>query len=146
VALFFGRSARADSAFFGSRETLRIGHTQCSLQPQISGLLEKRLTMNLIAPPAYSMPAIRRLLLQSTLVAGVFTLLSACAGFTPSIGVSVPIGRVGGVGVSVGGNGTVSGSVGVGVGGGSVSVGGTGRLPTPAPQSAEPEKKEEKKP
>jgi hypothetical protein len=102
--------------------------------------------MNSVALRAVSMPAIGRFLLKLSVVVGVFSLLTACAGFTPSVGISVPIGSMGGVGVSVGGNGTVSGSVGVGVGGGSVSVGTTGRLPTPAPQPTESEKKEEKKP
>jgi hypothetical protein len=81
----------------------------------------------------------------SLLTAG---LLTACAGIGTSIGVSVPIGRMGGVGVSIGSGGTVSGSVGVGSGGGSVSVGASGQLPKPAEQKpeVEPEKKEEKKP
>ncbi len=70
-------------------------------------------------------------------------LLAGCAGVGTSVGVSVPIGRHGGVGVSVGSGGAVSGSVGVGVGGGSVSVGASGRLP---PSGAEAEKKEDKKP
>jgi hypothetical protein len=62
---------------------------------------------------------------------GAVTLLTACAGINTSIGVSVPIGRMGGVGVSVGSGGTVSGSVGVGTGGGAVSVGASGQLPPP---------------
>ena len=72
------------------------------------------------------------------------SLLTACAGGGTSVGISVPIGRAGGVGVSVGSGGTVSGSVGVGKGGGSVSVGASGQLP----KKAEPadDKKEEKKP
>ncbi len=104
--------------------------------------------MNSIALRSDSMPPIGRFLLKFVTIAGVLALLTACAGFTPSIGISVPIGGMGGVGVSVGGNGTVSGSVGVGVGGGSVSVGGSGQLPKPAEKKpeTEAEKKEEKKP
>jgi hypothetical protein len=104
--------------------------------------------MNSVANYVDSMSAIGRFLLKSSFVVGIFTLLTACAGFTPSVGISVPIGGMGGVGVSVGGNGTVSGSVGVGVGGGSVSVGGSGQLPKPAEKKpeTEAEKKEEKKP
>ncbi len=108
--------------------------------------------MNLIAIQSYFMPATNRFLLKLLLAAGVFSLLGACAGFTPSVGISFPIGGMGGVGVSVGGNGTASGSVGVGVGGGSVSVGTSGQLPKAAEQKPAPEaekkeeKKEEKKP
>ncbi len=56
-------------------------------------------------------------------------MLTACAGVGTSVGISVPIGRVGGVGVSIGSGGTVSGSVGIGKGGGSVTVGASGQLP-----------------
>jgi hypothetical protein len=55
--------------------------------------------------------------------------LTGCAGFTPSLGISFPIGGLGSVGVSVGADGRVGGSVGVGVGGASVSVGTSGQLP-----------------
>jgi quinol-cytochrome oxidoreductase complex cytochrome b subunit len=68
---------------------------------------------------------------------GAVTLLTACAG--ASIGVSLPIGRMGGVGVSVGSGGMVSGSVGVGTGGGAVSVGASGQLPPPAEKQEKPE-------
>jgi hypothetical protein len=70
---------------------------------------------------------------------GVFSVLTACAGINTSIGVSVPLGRMGGVGVSVGSDGTVSGSVGVGTGGGTVSVGASGQLPPPADKQDKPE-------
>jgi hypothetical protein len=81
-------------------------------------------------------------------ITAVLALSSACAGIHTSLGVSVPIGRAGGVGVSIGSGGTVSGSVGVGAGGGSVSVGASGQLPKPdAPADGKAEdKKEEKKP
>jgi hypothetical protein len=79
--------------------------------------------------------------LKITALAALFTALAGCAGMGTSVGVSVPLGKYGGGGVSVGSGGTVSGSVGVGVGGGSVSVGTSGRLP-----QAEGDKKEEKKP
>jgi len=62
------------------------------------------------------------------------------------VGISLPVGKYGGVGVSVGSGGAVSGSVGVSVGGGSVSVATSGQLPKPAEKAPETEKKEEKKP
>lgn len=108
--------------------------------------------MNLIALCAVSMPARCRFCFKSVTLASIAGLLTACAGVSPSVGISVPIGRMGGVGVSIGGGGTVSGSVGVGAGGGSVSVGATGQLPKPAETKtetkpeADAEKKEDKKP
>ncbi len=75
-----------------------------------------------------------------------FLLLGGCAGVGTSVGISLPVGKHGGVGVSIGSGGTVSGSVGVGVGGGSVSVGASGQLPKPADKAPEAEKKGEKKP
>lgn len=94
------------------------------------------------------MPATARFGIKLSVVPMIATLFTACAGISPSIGISVPIGRMGGVGVSIGGGGTVSGSVGVGAGGGSVSVGASGQLPKPAEKKPESdaEKKEEKKP
>jgi hypothetical protein len=97
--------------------------------------------MKSIANFADSTPANHRFFFRLLAIAALTSLLSACAGVGTSVGVSVPIGRVGGVGVSIGSGGTVSGSVGVGVGGGSVSVGASGQLPKPAE-----DKKEEKKP
>jgi hypothetical protein len=57
-------------------------------------------------------------------------LLAGCTGFSPSVGISFPIGGMGAVGVSVGADGRVGGSVGVGVGAATVSVGTSGQLPT----------------
>jgi hypothetical protein len=55
--------------------------------------------------------------------------LSACAHMGTQVGISLPVGKIGGVGVTVGSGGTVSGTVGVSVGGGSVQVGTSGQLP-----------------
>ncbi len=105
-------------------------------------------TINSIALRAYSMPATPCFSFKFIAMGGLIAMLTACAGVGTSVGVSIPIGRMGGVGVSIGSGGTVSGSVGVGAGGGSVSVGASGQLPKPAEKKAEPEaeKKEEKKP
>jgi hypothetical protein len=109
---------------------------------------ESGFTMILIANYVYSMTPTGRFSLKMLCAVAITGLLSACAGVGTSIGINVPLGRMGGVGVSVGSGGTVSGSVGVGAGGGSVSVGTSGQLPKPAEKKAEPEaeKKEEKKP
>lgn len=56
-------------------------------------------------------------------------LLAGCTGFSPSVGVSFPIGGLGSIGVSVGADGRIGGTVGVGVGGASVNVGTSGQLP-----------------
>lgn len=66
-----------------------------------------------------------------TCVSGILAtaLLTACSGFSPSIGVSFPLGGMGAVGVSVGTDGRIGGTVGVGVGGASVNVGTSGHLP-----------------
>jgi hypothetical protein len=105
---------------------------------------EKEFTMKYIALRAYSMPATGRFFMKISAIAAIAALCTACAGISPSVGISVPIGRMGGVGVSIGGGGTVSGSVGVGTGGASVGVGASGQLPKKAEPEAE--KKEEKKP
>lgn len=99
----------------------------------------------LTAGPAWQQ---RYFSLKCVAVISMAALLTACAGIGTSIGINLPMGRMGGVGVSVGSGGAVSGSVGVGAGGGSVSVGASGRLPKPAEKKAEPEaeKKEEMKP
>ena len=55
------------------------------------------------------------------------TLLAACSGI--SIGIGLPIGGLGSLGVSVGSDGVVGGGVAVGRGGVSVGVGGSTRLP-----------------
>lgn len=57
--------------------------------------------------------------------------LGGCASPGVNLGVSLPLGRHVGVGVSVGGDGRIGTGVGVSVGGGSVSVGTSGRLPSP---------------
>jgi hypothetical protein len=64
--------------------------------------------------------------------------LTACASSGAHFGVSLPVGRYGGIGVGIGTDGRVSGNVGVGVGGGSVSVGTSGQLP---PAKTEEDKK-----
>ena len=68
-------------------------------------------------------------------------LLAGCSSTGVNLGMSVPLGRHVGVGVSVGSDGRIGTGVGVSVGGGSVSVGTSGRLPaqdstkeTPAPR------------
>lgn len=60
--------------------------------------------------------------------------LVGCSGI--SIGIGLPIGGFGSVGVSLGGDGRVSGSVGVGSGGVSVGVGGSAQLPKPSQPAA----------
>jgi hypothetical protein len=54
--------------------------------------------------------------------------LTACANVGSSVGLSIPIGGLGSIGVSVGSDGRVGGSLGVGVGGATVSVGTSGQL------------------
>jgi hypothetical protein len=58
--------------------------------------------------------------------------LVACSSV--GVGVSIPIGGFGSIGVGARSDGTVGGGVSVGTGGVSVGVGGSGRLP----QKAEP--------
>ena len=62
--------------------------------------------------------------------------LSACSSI--GLGISLPIGGIGSIGVGVGGDGRVSGGVAVGRGGASVGVGGTANLPRSIPASAQP--------
>lgn len=62
--------------------------------------------------------------------------LSACSSI--GLGISLPIGGFGSIGVGVGSDGRVSGGVAVGRGGASVGVGGTADLPRPAPSRSEP--------
>ncbi len=66
--------------------------------------------------------------------AGVVAGAVGCANV--GIGLSLPIGRIGGVGVSVGGDGQVGVGVGVGAGHGGVQVGAGGTLPRPAEPAA----------
>ena len=66
-------------------------------------------------------------------VAGIMAGTTGCASV--GLGISLPIGRAGGVGVSLGGDGQVG--VGVGVGSGPVQVGAGGTVHRPkAPESA----------
>ncbi len=60
-------------------------------------------------------------------VAALLVSLAACG--TANFGVSVPIGRHTGIGVSVGSDGRIGVGVGVSAGGGTVSVGTSGQLP-----------------
>ena len=57
--------------------------------------------------------------------------LSGCSGM--SVGIGLPIGGFGGVGVSVGSDGRVGGNVTVGSGGVVVGAGGTAQLPPKSP-------------
>lgn len=60
--------------------------------------------------------------------------LAACGlvGCTSiGVGLSIPIGGIGGVSIGMGSDGRVSGGVSVGTGGVSVGVGGTAQLPPP---------------
>jgi hypothetical protein len=97
-----------------------------------------------IAPRAGFITATGRFGLKIGATSLAVVLFTACAGVGTTIGISLPVGNIGAVGVSVGSGGTVSGTVGVGVGGGAVSVGASGQLPKKAEPEAE--KKEEKKP
>ncbi len=67
-------------------------------------------------------------------VFAVTAALAGCANF--SIGIGLPIGGIGGVGVSVGSDGQVGGVVGVGTGNVSVGVGGSTQLPPRADPAA----------
>ena len=62
--------------------------------------------------------------------------LSACSSI--GLGISLPIGGIGSIGVGVAGDGRVSGGVAVGRGGASVGVGGTADLPRSVPTPAQP--------
>jgi hypothetical protein len=74
--------------------------------------------------------------LKTAGLVGVAAVLAACANMTTGIGISLPIGGFGSIGVGVNSNGTVGGSVGVGVGPATVSVGTSGQLPSASPASA----------
>lgn len=60
--------------------------------------------------------------------------LTACASI--GLGINIPIGGIGSVGVGVGSDGRMSGGVAVGRGGVSVGVGGTADLPRRPPEPA----------
>jgi hypothetical protein len=68
---------------------------------------------------------------RSTLLLLTSAGLSACTSI--GLGISIPIGGIGSIGVGVGSDGRVNGGVSVGRGGVSVGVGGTANLPQPAP-------------
>lgn len=72
------------------------------------------------------MRAYRTACLGLPLAAG---LLLGCTSV--GVGISLPIGGIGGVSIGVGSDGRVSGGVSVGSGGVSVGVGGTAQLPPP---------------
>ena len=72
-----------------------------------------------------------RFTLVCALVAALSASLAGCSGI--HIGIGLPIGGFGGVGVSVGSDGRIGGSVSAGRGGVAVGVGGTAQLP---PKSA----------
>jgi hypothetical protein len=68
----------------------------------------------------------KRLAFALALAGGAATLV-ACSSV--GVGVSIPIGGIGSIGVGASSDGRVSGGVAVGRGGVSVGVGGSGRLP-----------------
>ena len=72
--------------------------------------------------------------LAALAVTAALSALAGCANF--SIGIGLPIGGIGGVGVSVRSDGRVGGTVGVGTGPVSVGVGGSTQLPPPAESAA----------
>ena len=74
--------------------------------------------------PQYS----RRFAAATALAAGA--VLVGCAGI--NIGIGLPIGGLGSVGVSVGSDGRIGGGISVGSGGVMVGVGGTAQMPRPA--------------
>jgi uncharacterized membrane protein YczE len=88
-------------------------------------VLKKVLTMNSVALCAGFTRANCRFGLKISALAAALSLLTACAGVGTSVGISVPMGRAGGVGVSVG----------------SFSMGASGQLPKNPEQKKEEEKK-----
>ncbi len=60
--------------------------------------------------------------------------LAGCANVGGGIGLSIPIGPFGSLGVNLGSDGRVGGSVGVGYGPASVQIGTSTRLPTTTPE------------
>lgn len=71
---------------------------------------------------------------RSGFCVAVVALLAGCTGI--QIGLGLPIGHIGGVGVTLGSDGRVGGSVGVGSGGVSAGVGGSAQLPRSAAAAA----------
>ena len=86
------------------------------------------------------MNTIAKQLSKSWTIVGFCLITAGCANMGSSIGLTLPIGNFGGVGVSLGSDGRVGGSVGVGAGGATVSVGTSGQLPS---KKTEEEKKPE---
>jgi hypothetical protein len=74
------------------------------------------------------------LMTQLALLATVALGVSACSSI--GLGISIPVGGIGSIGVGVGSDGRVNGGVVVGRGGVSVGVGGTADLPRRAPEPA----------
>ncbi len=70
-----------------------------------------------------------RAIASACMASGVVLGASGCANMSTGVGISVPIGPFGSVGVSMGSDGRVGASVGVGVGPATVSVGTSGTLP-----------------
>jgi hypothetical protein len=60
--------------------------------------------------------------------------LAGCANVGGGIGISIPVGPFGSLGVNLGSDGRVGGSVGVGYGPASVQIGTSTRLPTATPE------------
>jgi hypothetical protein len=92
-----------------------------------------------------------RAIVSVSAVAVLVFLATGCANMSTGVGISVPIGPFGSVGVSMGSDGRVGASVGVGVGPATVSVGTSGTLaqspktdpaqkPTPVANSEEEKK------
>ncbi len=73
-------------------------------------------------------PILKRWATVAALMAGAA--LAGCTGI--NVGIGLPIGGLGSVGVSVGSDGRIGGGVSVGSGGVTVGVGGTAQLPRPA--------------
>jgi hypothetical protein len=86
---------------------------------------------------AWSQESVMGLKFFSKTVAAAGMLLCLAACNSVSLGISVPIGGIGSVGVGADSSGRVSGGVAVGTGGVSVGVGGTGTLPA-SPKAPQP--------
>ncbi|MBA4178812.1 MAG: hypothetical protein C0505_19990 [Leptothrix sp. (in: Bacteria)] len=75
-------------------------------------------------------------MLPASAAVAAMALLAGCANF--SIGIGLPIGGIGGVGVSVGSDGRVDGSVAVGTGPVTVGAGVSTQLPPAEPAASAP--------
>jgi hypothetical protein len=67
--------------------------------------------------------------ISSCAMAIVCVTAAGCANLGGGIGLSIPVGPFGSIGVNLGSDGRIGGSVGVGYGGASVSVGTSRKLP-----------------